>query len=339
LNTKVEKITEHTAEKVYNHVFSVSSNADFDALALRLFHVQYHFNPVYRAFCNVLQTDLKRIRIPSQIPFLPVNVFRTQKVLLENAETTEYFESSGTSGSVQGKHFIPDFSLYERAFMNGFRHFYGNPEDFVIMALLPAYLERPHSSLVYMAKKLIEKSGDPLSEFYLYDHEKLNENLGNAAVQNKKVILLGVSFALLDFAAKYNIDYPGLILMETGGMKGHREELTREELHAELKKSFPSSEIHSEYGMTELLSQAYSKENGVFQTPPWMKIFLRDISDPLSAPANRNRGAVNIIDLANVWSCPFLATDDMGILHDDGFFEILGRLDFSVMRGCNVMID
>jgi len=339
LNTKVQKITEHNREKVYSKVFSIRSHADFEEAALYMFRLHYQYNPVYSKFCEILHVAPESIHSIANIPCLPVNVFRNHKVLLEYANTSDYFESSGTSGSVQGRHFVYDFELYERSFLNGFRHFCGNPEDYVFMALLPAYLERPHSSLVHMAKKLIEKSADALSEFYLYDHEKLNENLKKAIALNKNIILFGVSFALLDFAAKYSIDYPDLILMETGGMKGRREELTREELHAELKKSFPSSEIHSEYGMTELLSQAYSTENGIFQSPPWMKVLLRDISDPLSTPPNRNRGALNIIDLANVWSCPFLATDDMGILHDDGSFEILGRLDYSVMRGCNVMID
>lgn len=337
--TKLEKITEHNKKKVYDAVFSIENEQDFNALAFDLFQIHFKQNPIYHSFCralNIRPTDIKKVE---DIPFLPVNIFRKKKVLLKGIQADKYFESSGTSGSLQGKHYIPDFQLYERSFLNGFRKFYGNLKNYVIMALLPAYLERPHSSLVYMAKKLIVESGDPMSEFYLYDHEKLYKNILKTAEQNKKIILLGVSFALLDFAAKYSIHYPGLIIMETGGMKGRREELIREELHVELKKSFPSSEIHSEYGMTELLSQAYSKENGLFQTPPWMKIFLRDISDPLNAPVNRNRGAINIIDLANVWSCPFLATDDMGILHADGSFEILGRLDYSVMRGCNLMID
>ncbi|MBN2729838.1 MAG: acyltransferase [Bacteroidales bacterium] len=337
--TKVQKITEHNREKVYSKIFSHELATEFDLLAMYLFRVHFQYNPVYRKFCDILKINPDQINNASQIPFMPVNTFRKHKVLLEYVDTSDFFESSGTSGSEQGKHFIYDFELYERSFFTGFRHFYGNPEDFVIMALLPAYLERPHSSLVHMAKKLIEKSADSLSAFYLYDHEKLNENLRKAAAQNKKIILLGVSFALLDFSAKFSTDYPGLTIMETGGMKGRREELTREELHSELKKAFPSSEIHSEYGMTELLSQAYSKENGIFRAPPWMRIFLRDISDPLTAPANRSRGAVNIIDLANIWSCPFLATDDMGIIHADGSFEILGRLDYSVMRGCNTMID
>lgn len=339
MNTKVEKITEYNKEKVYDAVFSIQNEQDFSALALDLFQIHFNENPIYKAFCKTLNINSEKINRVEDIPCLPVNIFRTKKVLLDGFQMDEYFESSGTSGSVQGKHFMYDYSLYERAFLAGFEKFYGEPEDYVFMALLPAYLERPHSSLVYMAKKLIEKSGNPLSEFYLYDHEKLHENLQEAVAQHQKIILLGVSFALLDFADKYKLDYSGLILMETGGMKGRREELTRDELHLTLQKAFPSSEIHSEYGMTELMSQSYSKRNGIFQTPPWMKIILRDISDPLSAPNNRNRGAVNIIDLANIWSCPFLATDDMGILHEDGSFEILGRLDFSVIRGCNTMID
>lgn len=338
MNTKVGKITEHNKGKVYDAVFSIGNEQDFNALALDLFSIHFNENFVYKAFCKTLNIKQEKIGKVEDIPCLPVNIFRTKKILLDGFQTDKYFESSGTSGSIQGEHFIYDFDLYERSFLTGFKHFYGNPKDFVIMALLPAYLERPHSSLVYMVKKLIDESGDFLSEFYLYDHDKLNENIQKAADQNKKVILLGASFALLDFAEKFKLDYSDLILMETGGMKGRREELTRDELHLALKKSFPSSEIHSEYGMTELLSQAYSKKNGVFYSPTWMKILLRDISDPLSAPTNRNRGAVNIIDLANIWSCPFLATDDMGVLHEDGSFEILGRLDFSVLRGCNTMV-
>lgn len=339
LNTKLEKITEQNKKKVYDSIFSIRNAADFNKIALMFFDLHYRQNPTYRRFCDALNISFGQITSAEQIPCLPINVFREHKVLLSKAVEIGFFESSGTTNSVQSKHFITDYTLYERSFLESFQHFYYKPEDCIFMALLPAYLERPHSSLVYMTEKLIQKSAHPLSAFYLYDHQLLYDNLMLAKKENRPVFLLGVSFALLDFVEKYTLDLPDLILMETGGMKGRREEITRDELHERLKQAFHVKDVHSEYGMTELFSQAYSKQNGRFFVAPWMKVMLRDISDPMSNLSIHKRGAVNIIDLANLYSCPFLATDDIGLLHDDSSFEILGRLDFSIMRGCNVMVD
>jgi len=248
------------------------------------------------------------------------------------------FSSSGTTGMVTSKHLVTDVSLYERSFMQGFKAFYGNIQDYTVLALLPSYLERDGSSLIYMVDHLIRESGDPQSGYFLYDHDALYAALQRQKLTNRKTLLIGVTYALLDFVEKYQIKFPGLIIMETGGMKGKRPEMLREELHNQLKEGFGVAAIHSEYGMTELLSQAYSKAEGIFACPPWMKILIRDTNDPLTILPQGRTGGLNIIDLANLNSCSFIATQDLGKTLGDGTFEVLGRFDNSDIRGCNLLV-
>jgi len=325
-------------EKLSVSIFSIQSPAEFESAALGLFAWHYQHNSLYKMFCNSTGRTPENVHHIQQIPCLPVNLFRFNKILPDSVSAELFFETSGTSAGETGRHYIADPALYLTSAMNCFKRFYGNTEDYTVLALLPGYLERQHSSLVYMVDHWIKCSNHADSDFYLHDHEKLYSTLNSLKNKNQKTLLIGVTHALVDFSEKYSMQYPDLIVMETGGMKGRRKELSRSELHAILKKSFGVPAIHSEYGMTELLSQAYSKENGLFRCPPWMRILLRDINDPLSPPQNKTTGAINIIDLANMYSCPFLATDDSGILHEDGSFEISGRIDFSVIRGCSTMI-
>jgi hypothetical protein len=271
-----------------------------------------------------------------QIPFLPISFFKTQEVVCGRFEPQAVFESSGTTQTTNSRHFVKDISLYKKSFLHCFELFYGPVKDWCILALLPAYLERKNSSLVMMADVLIGLSENKYSGFYLYNHEELFQVLEKLEKAGQKTLLLGVTFALLDFAEKYSLPLNHTIIMETGGMKGRREELTREQVHSIIKKSFSVSNVHSEYGMTELLSQAYSKADGVFNCPPWMKIVLRDEDDPF-AISGSGTGVINIIDLANIYSCSFIASDDAGRLHADGSFEVLGRLDHSDIRGCSLL--
>lgn len=334
-------ITLHNID-ISKRVFDTSEN--FEPLALELFQSQYDGNEIYRQFCDAIKTDLQKIKSIAQIPFLPIQFFKTKKVTTGNFDNGLLFESSGTTGSINSKHFVKDKSIYEASFRNAFRLFYGNPGDHCIIGLLPSYLERQHSSLVYMVNDLVEKSNDPNSGFYLYDTEKLHRTLLGNEKNHRPTLLIGVTYALLDFAEKYNMKLKHTIIMETGGMKGRREELTRQQVHEILKQRLGVGEVHSEYGMTELLSQAYAKREGIFNCPPWMKIILRAEDDPFEIIASTGikkdfaTGVINIIDLANIYSCSFIATDDMGKLYKDGSFEVLGRVDNSDIRGCGLMI-
>lgn len=319
-------------------IFEINSEDSFNELAIKIFHFQYKNNIVYREFVKNLGLDISRINNVDEIPFLPIEFFKSHKVISFEKPAAITFSSSGTSGMETSKHLIADLCLYEKSFLNSFSLFYGNPEDFVFLALLPSYLERGGSSLVFMAEKLIQKSRHSESGFYLDEYEKLKSTLLNLKQQNKKTILLGVTYALLDLAEGFAINYPDLIVMETGGMKGRRKEMVREELHSVLTKGFGVNSIHSEYGMTELLSQAYSKGGGVFHCPPWMKIQIRDINDPFSFIKNGKTGGINVIDLANLYSCSFIETKDLGKAYADSSFEILGRFDNSDVRGCNLLI-
>jgi len=325
-------------EKLSGSIFSIQAAAEFESAALRLFAWHYKHNSVYKSFCDSTGKTPGNVHSLQQIPCLPVNLFRFNKILPDGVSAELFFETSGTSAAESGRHYIADPALYLASAMNCFKSFFGNIEDYAVLALLPGYLERQHSSLVYMVDHWIKGSDNVDSGFYLHDHEKLYSTLNALKNKNQKTLLIGVTHALVDFSEKYKLEFPDLIVMETGGMKGRRKELSRSELHSILQKSFGVPTIHSEYGMTELLSQAYSKADGVFRCPPWMQVLLRDINDPLSPPQNKTSGAINIIDLANMYSCPFLATDDSGILHEDGSFEITGRIDFSVIRGCSTMI-
>lgn len=325
-------------KSVENRIFNISGHDDFNELALEIFHFQYKYNIVYKQFVDFLKISVSQINHYSKIPFLPVEFFKDQKVTSGTFKEGTVFTSSGTSGMNASKHYVKNIELYESAFLRTFELFFGSPEKYIILALLPSYLERDGSSLVYMANKLIELTKRTESGFYLNELTELQSLLLTLKKQKQNVILLGVTYALLDLTEQFPIHFPELILMETGGMKGSRQELVRYELHSILKNTYGVQQIYSEYGMTELLSQAYSKANGIFESPPWMKILIRDINDPLSLISEGKTGGINIIDLANIYSCSFIATQDLGKRNSDGSFEIMGRYDSSDVRGCNLMV-
>ena len=323
-----------------NRIFNIKDQSDFLETALEIFNYQHNKNTVYQDYINSLRKKPEEVKTLGRIPFLPVEFFRNHQIISGNRPVEMIFESSGTTGVTPGKHFVTDISLYEESFLSAFRLFYGDPEEFLIAALLPSYTEREGSSLVYMADHLIKKSMNPQSGFYRSNISDLIHTIETAKKSNQKTLLLGVSFAILDLAENQSPDLSGVTVMETGGMKGRRKEITRQEMHAILKDKFKVQYIHSEYGMTELLSQAYSKGDGIFYCPPWMKILIRDPQDPLSVIAETGRtGGINIIDLANINSCSFISTSDLGKLHEDGGFEILGRFDNSDIRGCNLLAE
>jgi len=320
-------------------IFSISSSDSFNELAIDIFHFQYKNNKVYRNFVDYIGIKPSAVNHYLKIPFLPIEFFKDQKIVTGDFKEETIFTSSGTTGQNTSRHYIKSLNLYEQSFILNFNQQFGKLEDYIILALLPSYLEQNSSSLVYMVEKLIKMSHDPKNGFYLHDYEKLAQVLSGLKRTSKKVLLIGVSYALLNLADKYPVHFPELMLMETGGMKGRRKELVRAELHAILKKAFGIKKVCSEYGMTELLSQAYSHKNGIFQTPLWMKILIRDLNDPLSLIPAGKTGGINIIDLANIHSCSFIATKDLGKKINDNTFEMLGRYDNSDVRGCNLMID
>jgi len=322
----------HDLEK---RIFSIQSEADFNTVALDVFNFQYMNCEMYSKFIDALKIDIHSVTDYSRIPFLPISFFKTHKIVTDTVINSVVFESSKTTGQVSSKHYVNNIDLYEKSFYKGFVKQFGNPEDYIILALLPSYLERDNSSLVYMATDLIRFSARKESGFFLHDFEKLHQTIQNNL--DKKILLLGVSFALLDFAEKYTVTHPNIIVMETGGMKGKRKEMTRIEIHEILQKSFNIPTIFSEYGMTELLCQACSKGKGLFETPSWMKVRIRDMYDPFTYLENGKIGGVNVIDLANIYSCSFIETQDIGKLYEHGFFTIEGRFDSSDVRGCNLM--
>jgi phenylacetate-coenzyme A ligase PaaK-like adenylate-forming protein len=319
-------------------IFLIRNSKEFEKLALDIFRFQAEFNPVYNRYLELMALNPLKISCLEEIPFLPIEFFRTREVISGELEAEIVFESSGTTGDNRSRHYIVDSSLYQESFNRCFQYFFGTPDHYCILALLPSYLERQESSLVYMADHLIRSSNHPASGFYLDDLNGLSEKLKQLESAGQKSILLGVSFALLDLAEKHAMPLKQTIVMETGGMKGRRKELTRQELHSILSDAFSLKSVYSEYGMTELLSQAYSKINGIFHCPPWMKVSIRDPYDPLSAIRRESSGGINIIDLANIHSCSFLATQDLGKTAPDDSFEVLGRFDNSELRGCNLMI-
>jgi len=327
-------------EDLRNRIFNITNQNDFLTTALEVFDYQCLNSTVYQQFVSSLGKRAKPVNALKGIPFLPVEFFRSHEILSGEEPVQKIFTSSGTTGTEPGKHYVTDLKLYEESFLRSFRLFYGEPSDYMIAALLPSYTEREGSSLVYMAEHLIKLSKHRHSGFYKDNTGVMVRNISDARSTGSKVLLIGVSFALLDLAENESPDLSGVIVMETGGMKGRRKEVTRDELHAVLKKSFKTESIHSEYGMTELLSQAYSKGDGIFYCPPWMKIVLRDPQDPLTLFTQPGRtGGINIIDLANINSCSFISTGDLGKLHEDGGFEVLGRFDNSDIRGCNLMVE
>lgn len=308
----------------------------FEKRALRLFQIQSQKCDVYRKYLDLINVDSSQVSQIEQIPFLPIQFFKNQKILSTNSEAGIIFSSSGTSGQNASKHYVSDISIYEESFLSAFKQFYGSVEDYRIMALLPSYLEREGSSLVYMCDQLIKKSKHPQSGFYLNNLDQLKKNLQNKT--DKKTLLIGVSYALIDLVEKGAIKLQNTIVMETGGMKGKRKEMIREELHQILKDGFGLDKIHSEYGMTELLSQAYSKGDGVFESSDWMRVVARSTDDPLSVLGDNISGGLNIIDLANINSCAFIATQDLGKTLGNNQFEVLGRFDHSDVRGCNLLV-
>lgn len=316
-------------------IFQNHSNSSFEKLSLEIFRFQAEKNPIYKSYLDCLGVIPNEVKQINQIPYLPIEFFKKENVVCESKNIKAVFTSSGTSG-VQSKHLVSDVGIYEKSFTSGFEHFYGNIKDYTILALLPSYIERFGSSLIYMCEKLIKNSEKNESGFYLNEHQELSNLLLELEGQNRKTLLIGVSFALLDFVEKHPVKLKNTIVMETGGMKGKREEMVREQLHSILCKHFNVPKIHSEYGMTELLSQAYSKGNGVFESPPWMRVSCRDANDPLSN--NKQSGGINIIDLANVNSCSFIASQDLGKINENNTFEVLGRFDSSDIRGCNLMV-
>tara|TARA_R110002126_G_scaffold30602_1_gene99756 strand:+ start:10980 stop:11954 length:975 start_codon:yes stop_codon:yes gene_type:complete len=319
-------------------IFNINSEVDFTKTALQVFKHQFKNNRVYRSFCDLLYKHPSDINTVQEIPFLPIQFFKSRNVLSSLGEVDEIFTSSGTTGSITSKHFVTDINVYKKSYLNGFAHFYGNIEEYVVLALLPNYLERKGSSLVFMVDDLIKKTKHPESGFYLDNLDELATKLITLDKKGQKVLLIGVSFALLDLIEKHKFQLKKTVVMETGGMKGRRKELVREELHQLLQNGFGVDKIHSEYGMTELLSQGYSNGNGVFETPPWMKIFTRDTEDALTVQKVGKTGGINVIDLANYNSCSFIATQDLGKVHENGTFEIIGRFDNSDIRGCNLMV-
>ena len=319
-------------------IFDIKSEEQFKFAAFEVFKHQFENNKTYRSFCDLLYIHPADVQSIEQIPFLPIQFFKSRKILSSKDEIQEIFTSSGTTGSITSQHFVTDIKLYQESYLKGFAHFYGNIKDYVVLGLLPNYLERNGSSLVFMVNDLIEKSTHIDSGFYLHNLDELAQKIITLDKSGQKILLIGVSFALLDLIEKHQFSLKNTIVMETGGMKGRRKELMRAELHEVLKKGFGVSEIHSEYGMTELLSQAYSKGNGIFKTPPWMKILIRDTEDALTILPNQKTGGINVIDLANYNSCSFIATQDLGKIYENGTFEIIGRFDNADIRGCNLMV-
>ncbi|MGA9326993.1 MAG: acyl transferase [Salegentibacter sp.] len=319
-------------------IFEITGTEQFLEVTLQVFRFQYKNNHIYRKFCDLLGRNPGNVEELTKIPFLPIEFFKTHSILSSEEPVQITFTSSGTTGSTTSRHLVTDLSLYERSFQKAFENFYGQTEDLVILALLPSYLERQGSSLIYMAEALIKKSEQPESGFYLHNLEELQQKLTALDKAGKKILLIGVSFALLDLVEKHQFQLKNTIVMETGGMKGRRKEMIRHELHSVLKKGFGVDQIHSEYGMTELLSQAYSHGNGSFECPPWMKLLIRDPEDALNLLPQGKTGGINVIDLANLNSCSFIATQDLGKQLNQKETEILGRFDNSDIRGCNLLI-
>ena len=325
---------------LFNNIFTIADQNSFHMKMLEVFHYQAENNLLYKEFIDYLHIDRNSVSSMTDIPFLPAEFFKNHKIVTGNHPVAMVFESSGSTGISASRHYVVDIEIYRESLIRTFRLFYGDPAEYFIAALLPSYTGRENSSLVYMVNNLIEISAFPHSGFYKNNIGEMLTNIETAREKNRKILLIGVSFALLDLAEKYSPDLSDAIVMETGGMKGRRKEMVREELHSVLRKGLKVEKIHSEYGMTELLSQAYSEDGGIFYCPQWMKILIRDPQDPLSVISTPDRtGGINIIDLANIHSCSFISTGDLGKIHKDGGFEVLGRFDNSDIRGCNLLVE
>ncbi len=326
-------------DNLINSIFDISDENSFIKLSLIIFGFQYNNCAIYKDFCNLLKKTPDNVQCLSDIPFMPIDFFRDHKILSKNnIKEGLCFYSSTTTHSKPSKHYIADKEIYNKSLLKNFKHFFGDPQKYCIVALLPGYLERGNSSLVYMVKELIKHSNRKENGFYLNNHNELKKTLDNNNKRGDKTILIGASYALLDFAEKFPMKLNDTIVIETGGMKGRRKEIIRKDLHKKLKSAFKIKQIASEYGMTELLSQAYSLKDGKYSTPNWMKIFIREINDPFSFCKYEKTGAINVIDLANIYSCSFISTYDVGKKNKKNTFEVLGRLDNSEIRGCNLMI-
>lgn len=319
-------------------IFNIQSEQDFKEAALRVFKHQFENNQVYRSFCDLLYKNPSDVKEIQEIPFLPIQFFKSHTVLSSEKNVVKTFTSSGTTGSIPSKHRVTDLSWYHKSYLKGFQYFYGDVKDYTILALLPNYLEREGSSLIYMVDDLIQQTNKPDSGFYLQNLSELSSTLKKLDAKGEKVLLIGVAFALLDLIEKETFQLNNTLIMETGGMKGRRKELVREQLHKILTEGFGVDKIHSEYGMTELLSQGYSKGEGVFECPPWMRVLTRDTEDALTILDNHQTGGINVIDLANYNSCSFIATQDLGKLKENATFQVLGRFDHSDIRGCNLLV-
>jgi phenylacetate-coenzyme A ligase PaaK-like adenylate-forming protein len=320
-------------------IFEIEDDNSFNELALKIFRYQYDGNHIYRSFADYLKIDPARITSVEKIPFLPIEFFKTHRILTGNYTPSGYFQSSGTTQAASSRHYYRNPDLYEQSFMRSFERFYGEVERYTILALLPSYLQQQHSSLVYMVSTLIGKTTTGESGFYLDNYKALAKKLDDLHHAGQPVILIGVTYALLDLIENFDVKHTKPIVVETGGMKGRRSEMVREELHRKLTEGFGVDKIHSEYGMTELFSQAWSAGDGVFETPPWMKIRIREVNDPLSMAATGKTGGINVIDLANQHSCCFIATSDLGKMLSGGSFEVLGRFDHADVRGCNLLVN
>ncbi|MCX3263587.1 LuxE/PaaK family acyltransferase [Pedobacter agri] len=319
-------------------LFAIKTAEEFNAHALSIFEHQAKNCQVYKEYIHHLKIDVDQVKNIEQIPFLPISFFKTHHILSSRNPVEITFSSSGTTGMVQSSHHVKNVSLYEQSYLKAFKHFYAEVSDYCFLALLPSYQQRSGSSLIYMVNDLIEKSGHPQSGYFLYNHDELLQTLLALKAKSQPTVLIGVTYALLDFIEQFKINFPELIVMETGGMKGKRKEMVREELHEQLTKGFGVPSIHSEYGMTELLSQAYSLGDGVFNCPSWMRVLIRDTNDPLSLIHHGKTGGINVVDLANINSCSFIATQDLGKINPDGSFEVLGRFDNADIRGCNLLV-
>jgi phenylacetate-coenzyme A ligase PaaK-like adenylate-forming protein len=319
-------------------IFHIATKKEFEKTALKVFRYQYENNAVYQEFCRHLKIEKGSVKTLHQIPFLPIQFFKSHTVLSSPEPVQVTFTSSATTGMTTSKHHVTDLSFYEESYRDAFSQFYGNIEDYVVLALLPSYLEREGSSLIYMVDDLIARSNNPESGFYLHNYDELTEKLVRLDDEGQNVILIGVTYALLDLVEKQKFHLKNTIIMETGGMKGKRKEMIREELHEQLCEGFGVAAIHSEYGMTELLSQAYSLGEGVFECPNWMQVHIRDTEDALAYVSHGKTGGINVIDLANINSCSFIATQDLGKMTENNSFEVLGRFDNSDIRGCNLMV-
>ena len=320
------------ADKIFN-----VDDKNFEQIAFEVFRFQYINNNIYKSYCDLLKKTPSNIGDISGIPFLPISFFKSHSVMCTK-KYDKVFHSSGTTNENLSKHYVSDINIYEQSFLKNFIDNYGDPKDYVILGLLPNYMENENSSLIYMVNNLIKLSESNDSGFFLKEYDFIIEKMKSLAKENKKIILIGVSYALLDLTESKNLNFENTIIIETGGMKGRRREMIKKELHETLKERTGLKKIHSEYGMTELLSQAYSKGDGIFSCPNWMRVFIRDINDPNFLYSNNKSGGINIIDLANINSCSFIATEDMGSLHKNGNFEIMGRIDHTDTRGCNLLV-